>query len=84
MIKVGIVGLGCPRCRQLDTLVREVVAEQGVPAEVEWVTDLSRIAAMGIFSLPGLLIDGKVVATGNVPRKDRLVRWILQASEVGR
>lgn len=83
MVKVEILGWGCPRCRQLEKLVREVVAEQAIPAEVERVMDIDRIplfASFGIFSLPGLLIDGKLVATGNVPSKERLAGWILDAS----
>jgi small redox-active disulfide protein 2 len=76
--KVEILGLGCARCRQLEALVREVVAEQSIPAEVERVTDVGRIASFGIFSLPGLVINGKVVASGNVPSKQRIAAWILQ------
>ena len=78
MAKVEILGLGCARCRQLEALVREVVAEQSIPAEVERVTDVGRIASFGIFSLPGLVINGKVVASGNVPSKQRIAAWILQ------
>lgn len=77
VVKVEILGWGCPRCRQLAARVREVVAEQAVPAEVEMVTDVNRIASFAVFSLPGLVIDGKVVATGNVPSKQRLAAWIL-------
>ena len=74
--KVEILGLGCARCRLLEELVREVVAEQSVPAEVERVTDVGRIASFGVFSLPGLVIDGKVVATGSVPSKRRIAEWL--------
>ena len=84
-MKVEILGWGCPRCRQLEKLAREVVAELAIPVDVERVMDIDRIptlASFGIFSLPGLLIDGKLVATGNLPSKERLARWILDAIEV--
>ncbi len=82
-VKVEILGWGCARCRQLEALVREVVAEQAVPAEVVRETDLARIASLGLFGLPGLVIDGQLVASGNLPKKDRLTRWIIQAARGG-
>ena len=83
MAKVEILGWGCARCRRLEALVREVVAEQAVPAEVVRVTDVARIASLGLFGLPGLVIDGRVVASGNLPKRDRLARWIVQAARWG-
>ena len=70
MVKVGILGWGCARCRRLEALAREVVAEQAVPAEVVRETDVARIASLGLFGLPGLVIDGRVGASGNLPKKD--------------
>ena len=82
MVKVEILGWGCPRCHRLEALVRELVAQEGVPAEVERITDIGRIASFataGPLSLPGLLIDGELVATGSVPSRERLLAWILDA-----
>ncbi len=83
MVKVEILGVGGPLCRRLEALVREVVIEQAILAEVEIVTDIARIVPLGLFGMPGLVIDGRLVATGNVPRKDRLARWIIQAARWG-
>ncbi|MCL4371651.1 MAG: thioredoxin family protein [Chloroflexi bacterium] len=82
-VKVEILGWGCPRCRRLEALVREVVAEHAVPAEVVKVTDIARITSLGLFGLPGLVIDGQLVASGDLPKKDRLARWIVQAARWG-
>ncbi len=82
-VKVEILGWGCARCRQLEARVREVVAEHAVSAEVEIVTDIARITSLGLFGLPGLVIDGQLVASGNLPKKDRLARWITQAARGG-
>jgi small redox-active disulfide protein 2 len=56
--------------------VEEAVAEAGVDAEVEKVTDLVEIAKYGVFGTPAVVIDGEVKSVGKVPPKDEVQRWI--------
>ncbi len=39
-MKIKVLGPGCARCHQTEELVREAVAEAGVDAEIEKVTDV--------------------------------------------
>jgi len=41
---IKVLGPGCPKCQETERLVREVVAESNVDAEIEKVTDLMKIA----------------------------------------
>jgi small redox-active disulfide protein 2 len=66
----------CSRCAGLYQVVKEVVAEKGLSADVEHVTDPKAVAAAGIMSSPTLAIDGKMVAQGRVPKKKEIERWL--------
>jgi len=40
------------------------------------VTDYAQIASFGIVSTPGIVIDGKVVHAGGLPRAEDLAKWL--------
>ena len=65
---IKILGPGCSNCQNLERVTREAVAELGLDATVEKVTDYPTIAGYGVMSTPGLVVDEKVVVSGRVPR----------------
>ena len=76
MMKIEVLGPGCANCRRLEQLTREAVQAAGVEAEIVKVTDYAEIAAYGIMSTPGLVIDGKVVSYGRVPSAADIAAWL--------
>ena len=76
MTTVKILGSGCANCRRLEQLTREAVQAAGVEAEIVKVTDDAAIAAYGIMSTPGLVIDGRVVSYGRVPSAADIAAWL--------
>lgn len=56
--------------------VREAVMMAGVEAEIVKVTDYAQIAAHGVLSTPGLVIDGKLVSTGRVLSAGHIAVWL--------
>ena len=65
---VKILGPGCTNCQNLERATREAIAELGLDATVEKVTDYPTIAGYGVMSTPGLVVDEKVVVSGRVPK----------------
>jgi len=57
-------------------MVQSEADRLGVPVSIEKVTDYAEIAAFGIASTPGIVIDGKVVHAGGLPRPEDLARWL--------
>ncbi len=75
-MKIKVMGPGCKKCHETERIVKEAVAEAGVTAEVEYVTDIAEIAKHGIFSTPAVVIDGTVKSTGKIPSKGEILGWL--------
>ncbi len=63
---IKILGTGCPKCKKLEETARQAVAELGVEAGIEKVTDLNDIMDYGVMMTPALVIDEKVVSSGKL------------------
>lgn len=75
-MEIKILGPGCPKCKQTEDLVKAVVAETGVDANVEKVSDLMKIAGYGVFGTPAVVVDGDVKSVGKIPTKEEIKAWI--------
>ncbi len=79
-IQIKILGPGCPNCRKPEQDVMALVAENHIQADIEHVTDLKDIASYGVIGSPALIIDGIVMAVGNMPQKSKLKEWLVKAA----
>ena len=75
-MEIKVLGPGCPKCQQTEKVVEEAVAEAGVAADIEKVTDVMKIAAYGVFGTPAVVIDGEVKSVGKVPKKKEVLEWL--------
>ena len=73
---IKVLGPGCPKCEQTQSLVLSALEEAGVPANVEKVTDAMAIAKFGVFGTPAVVIDGEVKCVGKVPSKEEILDWV--------
>ncbi|WP_291380247.1 thioredoxin family protein [Demequina sp.] len=74
---IKVLGPGCANCVNLEKVTREVVAELGVAATIEKVTDYGAIAGYGVMRTPALVVDEALVLSGRVPTAAQ-VRDILE------
>ncbi|TDH58634.1 thioredoxin family protein [Dankookia rubra] len=76
MKSIKVLGPGCKRCETVSQMVSDAAARLGVEVSVEKVSDYAEIAGFGIVSTPGLVVDGKVVHAGGLPKPEDVARWI--------
>ncbi len=76
-MNIKVLGAGCANCQKVEALVKEVVAELGVSAEIEKVTDYQEMMSYGIMATPGLVIDGEVKSAGRIPAKVEVTQWVV-------
>lgn len=73
---IKILGTGCPNCQNLEKNTKEALAELKIEARVEKVTDMEKIMGYGIMSLPAIVMDGKVISYGCVPKVDEIKKLL--------
>ena len=76
MKDVKVLGPGCKRCETTEAMVRDAAAKLGIAVKVEKITDYGEIAQFGVASTPGIVIDGKLVHAGGLPKEDALEKWL--------
>jgi len=76
MIKVKILGAGCPNCIILYNNVMSSIRELEIEAIVEKIQDFVEISKFGVMSTPALVINEKVVGIGklNYKKVRRLIK----------
>lgn len=77
-MKIEILGVGCPKCKQLTANVEAAVKELNIQAEIGKVTDINKIVEYGVMMTPALAIDGTVVSSGKVLGKDEIKKIIIK------
>lgn len=73
---VKVLGPGCARCQATADLVRDQATKLGVEILLEKISDYAAIAGFGIASTPGVVVDGKVVHAGGLPKAEDVARWL--------
>jgi small redox-active disulfide protein 2 len=79
-LQIKVLGPGCPNCRKLEQDLMTLVAETKITADIEHVTDLKEIGSYGVMGSPALIINGEVMAVGNMPSKSKLKDWLMRAA----
>ena len=75
-MEIKVLGPGCAKCQNAEEVVKEAVAESGVAADVEKVTDIMKIAGYGVFMTPAVVVDGEVKSVGKIPSKEEIKSWL--------
>ena len=85
-MKIEILGTGCYNCIKLERLLYEVAGELAArDVEIIRVSDERRIRKyLPLDEIPGLLIDGVLVSTREVPARETLMEWLAGVPVAGR
>lgn len=72
--RVEILGPACDHSARLEANVRAAATRAGIEADYARVSDALEIARRGVLAVPALVIDGRLISTGQVPTVERLAR----------
>ncbi|MBW8325445.1 MAG: TM0996/MTH895 family glutaredoxin-like protein [Prolixibacteraceae bacterium] len=71
-MEIKILGTGCPKCKTLEKLTREVVEQNGIDATVTKVEDIYQIMKYGVMTTPALVVNEKVEIKGRIPSANEI------------
>ncbi len=77
MIKIQVLGTGCPKCKKLAELADTAAQELGIEYELIKVTDINDIMAFGVMMTPALALDDQVKVMGKVPSVDEIKSYLV-------
>jgi small redox-active disulfide protein 2 len=69
---IKILGTGCPKCKTLEKMTREVVEQNGFNATITKVEDIMDIMKYNILSTPALVVNEKVEIKGRIPSAEEI------------
>jgi len=70
VLEIKVLGAGCVLCNSLENDVMEVLSEMRLTADLEHVRNIEEITKYNVKGTPALIINGKVICSGNVPSKN--------------
>ena len=76
MIKLQVLGTGCPKCKKLAENAEAAARDLGIEYEIEKVTDINEIMNFGVMMTPALAVDGKVKIVGKIAGPDEIKKYI--------
>ena len=76
MKTIKILGTGCPKCKQTEAIIKEVIAKEGIEAEVIKVEDIQQIMEYNVLSTPAIVVDEVVKMKGKVPSTQEVINLL--------
>ncbi|AGY54460.1 hypothetical protein BRDCF_p1833 [Bacteroidales bacterium CF] len=71
-MEIKILGTGCPKCKTLEKITREVVEQNGFDANITKVEDIMDIMKYNVMSTPALVVNEKVEIKGRIPSAEEI------------
>ena len=75
---IKVLGTGCSKCKTLEETTRKVIEDLSLNANIEKVEDIQKIMEYGIMRTPGLVINGKIVVSGYIPKVSELKEILIE------
>lgn len=76
---IKVLGTGCKKCNLLEREVNLAVEELCIECEVKHITDINEIMSYSVMSTPALVINEKLVSSGRVLKKKKVIELIRNA-----
>ncbi len=78
-MEIIILGTGCAKCKTLEKLTREVVAQNSIDATITKVEDIVDIMKYNVMATPALVVNGQVEIKGRVPSAGEIKQILMKS-----
>ena len=75
-MEIKILGTGCSKCKTLEEIIRKVVKDNGIDANITKVEEIVEIMKFNIMTTPALVVNEKVVSKGRIPSVDEIKQFL--------
>lgn len=76
MVKIQILGSGCPKCKKLTKNAEKAASELDGDYEIIKVTDINEIMKFGVMMTPAFVVENEVKSVGKVLSTDEIKKII--------
>ncbi|PIQ29176.1 thioredoxin family protein [bacterium (Candidatus Blackallbacteria) CG17_big_fil_post_rev_8_21_14_2_50_48_46] len=76
MKTIYVLGSGCAKCQKTAEMIASEIKNLGVEAVVEKDTSMDSLLKYQVMSTPAVVIDGKLVHSGGLPRREQILDWL--------
>ena len=73
---IKVLGAGCKSCHEQYENAKKAVEELGLSVEVEYITDMEKVMAYGVMSMPAIVVNEQVVSMGKVVKSAEVIKLL--------
>ncbi len=74
---IKILGSSCPKCEKLKKNVEIAVSDLNLKdVKIEKVEEIDEIISLGVMSTPALIVDDELKASGRIPEKEEIKKFL--------
>lgn len=74
IISIKVLGAGCKSCHDQYENVKKAIEELGLGIEVEYITDMEKVMAYGVMSMPVIVVNETVASMGKVLKSAEVIK----------
>ena len=75
-MEIKVIGEGCEKCDRLYENTCLAAKELGLEASIDKVEDLMDIVRLGVMTTPSVMVDGKLIISGRVPKVKDIMKML--------
>ena len=76
LTSIKVLGAGCKSCHEQYENVKKAIEELGVGIEVEYITDMEKVMAYGVMSMPAIAVNETVASMGKVLKSSEVIKLL--------
>ena len=74
LTSIKVLGAGCKSCHDQYENVKKAIEELGLGIEVEYITDMEKVMAYGVMSMPAIVVNETVASMGKVLKSSEVIK----------